>query len=68
MSEIKEAESISPIDYAILMKETLTSIKEGLEMLEQITGELSELEVLVEKFKTALDYMFYLEDNRRTIV
>jgi hypothetical protein len=66
--EIKQEETLSPIDYSILMKDTLTSIKEGVEALEQLVGELNEIEILVEKLKTALDYLFYLEDNRRTIV
>jgi hypothetical protein len=66
--EIKQEETLSPIDYSILMKDTLTSIKEGVEALEQLVGVLNEIEILVEKLKTALDYLFYLEDNRRTIV
>lgn len=68
MDNEKIEEVISPIDYATLTKELLISIKEGLEALKLLVGELSELEIEVAKLETALDYMFYLEDNRRVIV
>jgi hypothetical protein len=55
-------ETVSPIDYALLMRETLVKIQAG---LESPTIDVPNLLNLV---STANDYLFYLEDNRRVIL
>jgi 5,10-methenyltetrahydromethanopterin hydrogenase len=53
---------ISPIDYAIMMKEVLIRLHD---LLEQKGFDKANAMNLV---KTAQDYLFYLEDNRRVII
>lgn len=53
---------ISPIDYAIMMKEVLIRLHD---LLEQKGFDNANAMNLV---KTAQDYLFYLEDNRRVII
>jgi hypothetical protein len=55
-------ETVSAIDYALLMRETLVKIQAG---LESPTVDVPNLLNLV---STANDYLFYLEDNRRVIL
>ena len=52
-------------DYAVLMRETLTQLQDGIDMLEATVMSVPHLKNLV---RVAQDYLFYLEDNRRTIV
>jgi hypothetical protein len=52
-------------DYAILMRETLAQLQDGLDNLDALVIQVPHLKNLV---KVAQDYLFYLEDNRRTIV
>lgn len=47
-------------DYRLLMREVLARIYDVAENLEQPN--------LINLTKTAQDYLFYLEDNRRTII
>ena len=47
-------------DYKLLMREVLARIYDVAEGLEQPN--------LINLTKTAQDYLFYLEDNRRTII
>lgn len=54
----------SPVDYAVLMKEVLMRIKEGINM----EGEALDIANLSNLTNTALDYLFYLEDNRRVLM
>jgi hypothetical protein len=49
-------------DYAELMRDVLTKLQDGLEVLEL------EVPNLINLTKTAQDYLFYLEDNRRVIL
>jgi hypothetical protein len=53
---------ISPIDYAVMMKEVLIRLHD---LLEQKKFDKANAMNLV---KTAQDYLFYLEDNRRVII
>ena len=53
-------EGISPTDYAVLMKDVLIRIKDNAEAINELS--ISNLA------DTALDYLFYLEDNRRVII
>ena len=53
---------ISPIDYAVMMKEVLIRLHD---LLEQKKFDKDNAMNLV---KTAQDYLFYLEDNRRVII
>lgn len=52
-------------DYAVLMRDVLTKLQDGLEMLEATVIAVPNL---INLTKTAQDYLFYLEDNRRTII
>lgn len=47
-------------DYAILMREVLNRIQDE--------AEAQELPNLINLAKTAQDYLYYLEDNRRVIL
>ena len=49
-------------DYAELMRDVLTKLQDGLEMLD------TEVPNLINLTKTAQDYLYYLEDNRRVIL
>lgn len=62
MTESKPVEGVSPVDYAELTKRTLTELQ-GL--LEQ---DVYESEYALNLIKTAIDYLYYLEDNRRVIL
>lgn len=52
----------SVIDYAVMMKEILN------QTLGTLLAEQPQNEYLIGLTRTAMDYLFYLEDNRRTIV
>lgn len=52
-------------DYAVLMRDTLTKIQDSVELLDATVIQVPHLINLI---KTASDYMFYLEDNRRVIL
>ena len=52
-------------DYAELMRDVLTKLLDGLEMLEATVIAVPNL---INLTKTAQDYLFYLEDNRRVIL
>lgn len=52
-------------DYAVLMRETLAQLQDGIDNLDMLVLQVPHLKNLV---KVAQDYLFYLEDNRRTIV
>ena len=56
------AQTDSPIDYAVLMRETLNELRGAL-----LTGQ-TQNEYLINLTNTAIDYLFYLEDNRRVIL
>jgi hypothetical protein len=58
-------EVISPVDYAIIMRDTLTRLQEGLDTLNATVIPVPNLLNLV---NSSLDYLFYLEDNRRVIL
>jgi hypothetical protein len=49
-------------DYAVMMKDTLNQI------LGTLLAEQPQSEYLIGLTRTAMDYLFYLEDNRRVIV
>jgi len=55
-------EGVSPVDYSVLMKETLNQIQGAL------LSEQTRNEYLLNLVNTAIDYLFYLEDNRRVIL
>jgi len=55
-------EAQSPIDYAVQMKETLN------QLLGALLSEQTRNEYLINLTNTAIDYLFYLEDNRRVIL
>lgn len=55
---IEPPSGISEVDYATLMKEVLTRLRDSV-------GDNPNARNLVD---TALDYMMYLEDNRRVIL
>lgn len=61
----KPNEAVSPVDYAVLMREVLTRLQDGINSLSADVIDITNLNNLV---TTALDYMFYLEDNRRVIL
>lgn len=65
MLDDKPTEEISPLDYAVLMRDVLTRLKDDINRLEATVMEVPNLRNLAQ---TALDYMFYLEDNRRVIL
>jgi len=50
------------IDYAVMMKEVLN------QTLGTLLAEQPQNEYLIGLTRTAMDYLFYLEDNRRTII
>jgi len=52
-------------DYAVLMRETLAQLQDGIDNLDMLVLPVPNLKNLV---KVAQDYLFYLEDNRRTII
>jgi len=52
-------------DYAVLMKDILIKMQDSVEMLEATVIQVPHLINLI---KTANDYLFYLEDNRRVIL
>lgn len=56
------AQTDSPIDYAVLMRETLNELRGAL-----LTDQ-TQNEYLINLTNTAIDYLFYLEDNRRVII
>ena len=56
------AQTDSPIDYAVLMRETLNELRGAL-----LTDQ-TQNEYLINLTNTAIDYLFYLEDNRRVIL
>ena len=56
------AQTDSPTDYAILMRETLNELRGAL-----LTDQ-TQNEYLINLTNTAIDYLFYLEDNRRVII
>jgi hypothetical protein len=58
-------EVISPVDYAVIMRDTLTRLQEGLDNLNATVMPVPNLLNLV---NSSLDYLFYLEDNRRVIL
>ena len=60
MAEEVLIEGISPTDYAVLMKDVLIRIKDNAEAINELS--ISNLA------DTALDYLFYLEDNRRVVI
>jgi hypothetical protein len=49
-------------DYAVMMKDTLNQI------LGALLAEQTQNEYLISLTRTAMDYLFYLEDNRRVIL
>jgi hypothetical protein len=61
----KPKEGLSKVDYAILMRGTLTQIQDVIEAKQDKDEQDLHLNNLV---ATALDYLFYLEDNRRVII
>lgn len=52
-------------DYAVLMRDVLTKLQDGLETLDATVIQVPNL---INLTKTANDYLFYLEDNRRVII
>jgi hypothetical protein len=58
-------ETLTRIDYADSMREVLARLQDDIERLNSTVMPVPNLINLV---KTAQDYLFYLEDNRRTIV
>lgn len=52
-------------DYAELMRDVLTKLHDGLEMLD---ASVIAVPNLINLTKTAQDYLYYLEDNRRVIL
>jgi hypothetical protein len=62
MSDNKPVEAVSPIDYAVLIKEILARLQA---LLEQ---DVYDSETAINLIKTAIDYTYYLEDNRRVIL
>jgi hypothetical protein len=54
----------SPVDYAKLMKDVLLRLQDGINSADTAL-DIPNLNNLI---TTALDYMFYLEDNRRVIL
>lgn len=52
-------------DYAVLMKDILIKMQDSVELLEATVIQVPHLINLI---KTANDYLFYLEDNRRVIL
>jgi hypothetical protein len=63
MAEEVVKETVSAIDYAVLMRETLVKIQAGLE-----SPKVIDVPNLLNLVSTANDYLFYLEDNRRVIL
>jgi hypothetical protein len=55
-------EALSKVDYAELMRNTLNQIKDVLDSDPTQTAHLINLT------NTAMDYLFYLEDNRRVVI
>jgi len=55
-------EALSKVDYAELMRNTLNQIKDVLDSDPKQTAHLINLT------NTAMDYLFYLEDNRRVVI
>jgi hypothetical protein len=61
-------------DYAVMMKEILTRLQDLLEgeVNDEINGALSnpslDMANALNLVKTAQDYLYYLEDNRRVII
>ena len=62
MSENKPIETVSPVDYAVLLKEILARLQA---LLEQ---DVYDSETAINLIKTAIDYTYYVEDNRRVIL
>lgn len=62
MEEVTIGES--PVDYAVLMRDVLIRLQEGISSADNAL-DIPNLNNLI---TTALDYMFYLEDNRRVIL
>jgi hypothetical protein len=52
-------------DYALLMRDVLIKLQDGLETL---NATVIPVPNLINLTKTANDYLFYLEDNRRVII
>jgi hypothetical protein len=62
MEKDNPIEAQSPIDYAVQMRETLN------QLLGALLSEQTRNEYLINLTNTAIDYLFYLEDNRRVIL
>jgi hypothetical protein len=62
MTDNKPVETVSPVDYVVLMRGTLTELQ-GL-----LDQDVYESEYALNLIKTAIDYLYYLEDNRRVIL
>lgn len=60
----KPTEVLSPVDYAVLMREVLVRLNDGIKDLPP-SVDTSNLTNLI---TTAQDYLFYLEDNRRVLM
>ena len=56
------AQTDSPTDYSVMMRETLNELRGAL------IAEQTQNEYLINLTNTAIDYLFYLEDNRRVII
>jgi len=62
------------IDYAVMMKDVLTRLHDIIngELVDELNGALGnkplDLTHALRLVNTALDYLFYLEDNRRVIL
>lgn len=52
-------------DYALIMRETLNKLQDGIELL---NASVLPVPNLINLVKSAQDYLFYLEDNRRVII
>jgi hypothetical protein len=55
-------EALSKVDYAELMRNTLNQIKDVLD------SDPTQTPHLINLTNTAMDYLFYLEDNRRVVI
>jgi hypothetical protein len=55
-------EALSQVDYAELMRNTLNQIKDVLD------SDPTQTTHLINLTNTAMDYLFYLEDNRRVVI
>lgn len=60
----KPTEVLSPVDYAVLMREVLVRLNDGIKDLPPSVDTSN----LINLITTAQDYLFYLEDNRRVLM